>query len=388
MADSDTMTEPTVLVGATPAISRLRDEISDAAPSEAKVLITGESGSGKEITARLIHMQSRRARAPYITLNCAGLSETLLESELFGHVRGSFTGAYRDKPGLLELAHRGTLFLDEIGEMSLRMQGVFLRFLETGEIQRVGATRLASRLDVRIIAATNRNLKELIAARAFREDLYYRLNVIQIAVPSLRERREDIPLLAAHLATIVSSKLGVHVPTFSPAALAALGSYSWPGNVRELRNIIERVVVRHRGNVVEPEDLADEVVNVDAARYGTTPAVASQSDILYSAMAKSGESFWTAVYRPFMARDLTRQELQKIVGQGLENTRGNYRSLVALFNMPPEDYKRFLNFLRKHQCHLPFQRFRSVGTVRTSQSSASSAVPIDRDLVEPLRRGA
>jgi two-component system response regulator AtoC len=374
------MDESTVLIGTTPAICRLREDIADAARSEAKILVTGESGTGKEITARLLHLQGVRSRAPYVTLNCAGLPETLLESELFGHVRGSFTGAFRDKPGLLELAHHGTLFLDEIGEMSLRMQGVFLRFLETGEIQRVGATRTASRLDVRVVAATNRNLKEMIGEKTFREDLYYRLNVIHLTVPPLRDRRDDVPLLVAHLATTISAKLGVAVPTFSRDALSTLAAYSWPGNVRELRNIVERVVVRHRGGIVEAVALPDEVFGAVGTVAPVVPA-ATQADSLFSTMVTNGESFWTAVYRPFMARDLTRQELQQIVGQGLERTRGNYRSLVELFNMPSDDYKRFLNFLRKHQCHLPFQHFRGGGSRRLAS--------VDRTTdVAAFRRGA
>jgi transcriptional regulator with PAS, ATPase and Fis domain len=378
------MEETTVLVGATPVMHRLRDEISNAARSDAKVLVTGESGSGKEITARMIHVQSNRAQAPYITLNCAGLTETLLESELFGHVRGSFTGAYRDKPGLLELAHRGTLFLDEIGEMSLRMQSAFLRFLETGEIQRVGETRIPSRLDVRIIAATNRDLKEMIAAKTFREDLYYRLNVIHLSVPPLRERRDDIPLLAAHLSTTLSGRFGTAPAALSQETLAVLSSYAWPGNVRELRNIIERLVVRRGGSIVEPADLPDEVMTITSALGAAAPAV-SPADGLFAAMVKDRESFWTAVYRPFMSRDLTRQELQKVVSYGLERTRGNYRSLVELFNMPPDDYKRFLNFLRKHQCHVPFQHFRGMASVRLVAPSAERR-PASH--TTPLRRGA
>src|SRR5438270_8529879 len=187
--------EPVELVGISPAARALREDIGCAARSDGKVLISGESGSGKEIVARLIHAQSARRRVPLVTLNCAGLPETLLESELFGHTRGSFTGAYRDKPGLLELGHRGTVFLDEIGEMSLRMQSMLLRFVETGEIQRVGATRTEASLDVRVITATNRDLTTLIAEKLFREDLYYRLNVLHIVVPPLRSRREDIPAL-------------------------------------------------------------------------------------------------------------------------------------------------------------------------------------------------
>jgi transcriptional regulator with PAS, ATPase and Fis domain len=373
------MVETAILVGESPAIRRLREEIADAARSDAKVLVTGESGTGKEITARLIHQQGGRSHSPYVTLNCAGLPETLLESELFGHLRGSFTGAYRDKPGLLEIAHRGTLLLDEIGEMSLRMQGVFLRFLETGEIQRIGATRLSSRLDVRIIAATNRDLKTLIAEKVFREDLFYRVNVIHMAVPTLRDRREDIPQLAVYLSRAIGAKLGMALPAFSPEALDMLSAYSWPGNVRELRNVIERVMVRHRGGAVEAKDLPAEVSTVKQTPAAPVASAPSQADVLFKSMTEAGESFWTSVYRPFMARDVTRQELQKIVGQGLERTRGNYRSLVELFNMPPDDYKRFLNFLRKHQCHLPFQHFRAV-TLRPAAVGQSDK--------SALRRGA
>ena len=166
--------------------------------SDAKILITGESGVGKELVAMSVHAQSARAERPFITVNCAGLPETLLESELFGHVKGSFTGAYRDKPGMLEKADDGTIFLDEIGEMSLRMQGMLLRFLETGELQKVGADRVGRRVDVRVIAATNRALSEMVAQGLFREDLFYRINVINIHVPPLRERRDDIPLLVDH----------------------------------------------------------------------------------------------------------------------------------------------------------------------------------------------
>ncbi|RPJ56599.1 MAG: sigma-54 factor interaction domain-containing protein, partial [Acidobacteria bacterium] len=180
------------LIGTSPAMRDLREEITYAARSDAKILITGESGVGKEILARQIHRQSNRARAQLVTINCAGLPDSLLESELFGHVRGSFTGAYRDKAGLLELANSGTIFMDEVGEMSLRMQALLLRFLESGEIQRVGAERAQARVNVRVIAATNRNLTERIASKDFREDLYYRLNVIHLTVPPLRERREDV----------------------------------------------------------------------------------------------------------------------------------------------------------------------------------------------------
>src|SRR5262249_11482644 len=185
-------------LGLSPALQRVDEDINCAARSDAKVLITGETGAGKEVAARLIHQRGLRSSRPLVVVNCAGLPDSLLESELFGHVRGSFTGAYRDKQGLVETAHLGTIFLDEVGEMSARMQAVLLRFLETGEIQRVGSDRAHSRVDVRLVTATNRDLQVQIKAGAFREDLYYRLNVIQLVIPPLRERREDIPLLIEH----------------------------------------------------------------------------------------------------------------------------------------------------------------------------------------------
>src|SRR5512132_1067211 len=247
------------LVGRSPEIVALQQEVERVARSDAKVLITGESGVGKEIVARSIHTRSPRAHHVFAPVNCAGLPETLLESELFGHVKGSFTGAYRDKPGKLESAHMGTVFLDEVGEMTLRMQGLLLRFLETGEIQRVGADGGARHVDVRVIAATNRDLREMIKQGTFREDLFYRLNVIHIVVPPLRDRREDIPLLVnqflAHF-----SQVGRSTPlSVSPDAMKALTDYSWPGNVRELENAIERLVVTVQGPAIELEHLSSEI---------------------------------------------------------------------------------------------------------------------------------
>src|SRR5947208_10498200 len=187
-----------LFVGTTPGSQALLEDIQSAARTHAKVLILGETGVGKELVAQLIHARSTRRLQPFVAVNCSGIPETLLESELFGHVRGSFTGAYRDKPGLARQADSGTLFLDELGEMSLRMQAVLLRFAETGEIQPIGADRSTERTDVRLIGATNRDLKARVAAQEFREDLFYRLNVIQICVPPLRERRDDIPALLDH----------------------------------------------------------------------------------------------------------------------------------------------------------------------------------------------
>src|SRR5215217_6130245 len=243
------------LVGTSGVIAELSQEIDRIARSDAKVLITGESGVGKELVAHAIHQRSPRVARPMVAVNCAGLPETLLESELFGHVRGSFTGAYRDKQGKLELADGGTMFLDEIGEMTLRMQGLLLRFMETGELQKVGADRAACRVNVRVIAATNRTLRDMITQGSFREDLFYRLNVIHLTVPALRERREDIPPLIEHFLAQFTRNNGHIAKALAPDTMRLLCEYSWPGNVRELENVIERLVVTGRSESILPEEL-------------------------------------------------------------------------------------------------------------------------------------
>ena len=362
--------EPKTLLGETEAVRALHEEITYASRCDAKVLVTGESGVGKEVVARLIHANSARQRAPLITVNCAALTDTLLETELFGHVRGSFTGAYRDRSGALELAHRGTVFMDEIGETSPRMQGLLLRFLEAGEIQRVGSDAVQSRVDVRVIAATNRHLVDSVAAKTFREDLYYRLNVIHIRVPPLRERREDVTQFLKFFLEQFSRQYSVNQPKLAPATLKLLEEYAWPGNVRELKNIVERLVVRASDAEIEPRDLPLEVLRGSALEpRAATPTVTtaparSASEALFERMVNGGEPFWTAVYAPFMSRDLTRDDVRAIVRRGLERTGGNYRVMVELFNMPADDYKRFLGVLRKYQCHMPFQQFRSAASSR------------------------
>jgi transcriptional regulator with GAF, ATPase, and Fis domain len=351
------------LVGRSDAIRAVKSDIECAAKSDAKVLVTGETGVGKEVVARMIHQRSSRRAAQLVTVNCAGLPDSLLESELFGHVRGSFTGAYRDKPGLLEMAPNGTVFMDEVGEMSMRMQAVLLRFLETGEIQRIGADRAHTRVNVRLITATNRHLQTQIAAGAFREDLYFRLNVFRLIIPPLRERLEDIPLLIDHFLAMLSEQHNVPRPEISPAAMEALLAHVWPGNIRELKNVLERILLRAGNLPIRPSDLpADVFPPVKPAAAATaTPTLPSTSPAteMTAQMLAGGESFWSVVYPAFMARDLTRNELRAVVRFGLRRTNGNYRSLVNLFNMAGTDYKRFLSFLRKHECHVPFQEFRA-----------------------------
>jgi transcriptional regulator with GAF, ATPase, and Fis domain len=372
------MTEPQVqMVGSSAAIREIEEEVTCAARSDAKVLITGESGVGKEIVARMIHQRSLRNRSPLVTINCAGVPDSLLESELFGHVRGSFTDAYRDKRGWLEQAQNGTVFLDEIGEMSLRMQALLLRFLENGEIQRVGSDRANSVVNVRVIAATNRNLLERIADKNFREDLYYRLNVIHVPIPPLRERREDIPALFTYFAASYSRKHRLELPVVPPDVMTRLAAYEWPGNIRELKNVVERLVIRSQGTI-GLSDLPREISGRSTVEPVTSQPVvssASYADVLFDRMAANGESFWSVVYEPFMARDLTRADLRLIVKRGLEQTRGSYKLLVQLFNMSPDDYKRLLSFLRKYECHMPFQKFRAVPARAENGAPANSGTP-------------
>jgi transcriptional regulator with GAF, ATPase, and Fis domain len=375
---ADAALAPPLLLGDSPGIVLLRDEITSASRSDAKVLIVGETGVGKEIVARMIHESGRRRARTFVTINCAGVPDSLLESELFGHVRGSFTGAYRDKPGLAAMADNGTLFLDELGEMSLRMQALLLRFTETGEIQRVGSDRVEGRVDVRIVAATNTNLQARIAAGEFREDLYYRLNVLRLAIPPLRDRGGDVAILLRHYLAESAKIHRMELPRLSPAAQDILTSYAWPGNVRELKNVVERVVVRHAGGDVTPEQLPTELMDAIAFGGGTTRAanapaeMKSTAEVLWEQMTVDGQSFWTAVYPLFIDRELTKTDLRQLIKAGLQRTQGSYRKLVELFRMAPGDYKRFLAFLYQHDCHLPFHGFRES---RTDEPPAAKSRP-------------
>jgi DNA-binding NtrC family response regulator len=352
----------TALVGASAAIRAIEQEVESAAQSDAKVLITGETGVGKEIVARLVHEKSRRNQRPFVTINCAGVPDSLLESELFGHLRGSFTDAFRDRRGWLDRAHGGAVFMDEVGEMSLRMQALLLRFLENGEIQRVGSDGAQVAVDVRVIAATNRNLVDRIAERSFREDLYYRLNVIHVVIPPLRQRREDVPLLFNHFLKTQCALQRVPEPRVSPEALVRLVAYDWPGNVRELKNVVERLMSREHSGAISEADLPHEISGPGPALSsveGESDASRRTSDVLFARICERGESFWSVAYDPFMSRDLTRDDLRALVSHGLQKTRGSYRELVSLFNLDARDYKRLLSFLRKYECHIPFQRFRA-----------------------------
>lgn len=381
------------MIGESAAMATLRSQIAAAARTSAKVLILGETGVGKEIAARQLHQQSVFRMKPFVAVNCSGVPETLLESELFGHTRGSFTGAYRDKPGFIRQASGGTLFLDELGEMSLRMQGVLLRFTETGEVQPVGSDTPTQHVKVRLITATNRDLREQIAAGTFREDLYYRLNVIQLHVPPLRERPDDVLPLIQHYLERAAATFAVPVPELTPDASELLVAYGWPGNIRELRNVAERLTLRDARRALMADDLPIELrggsastitslspaATVAPPQDSPTPAhppISRAADELWHRMA-NGEDFWSVVHKAYKARELARQDLASLIDRGLQETRGSYRALLKVFHLPSTDYKRFHAFLYQQRCNLPVASYRR--RMPRPSTSPSATIPGPQD---------
>jgi transcriptional regulator with PAS, ATPase and Fis domain len=342
------------IAGSSAALRGVISLATHAAAKNVKILITGESGVGKDVLARFIHANSLRAAECFVALNCAGLAESLLESELFGHVRGSFTGAYRDRVGHLERAHRGTIFLDEIGDMGPRLQGLLLRFLETGELRRVGSDGPPARVDVRVIAATNRDLHEMVRAGAFREDLFYRINVVHIHVPPLRDRPEDVVPLLRHFLATSGTPL-----EFGAEALRQLEQYRWPGNVRELQNVVEQVTSLVSGRPVEPADLPRAIVVPGPRLADRCPdRRRSLAEDLYEGLTTGRIRFWEDIHPLFIQRDITRADLRRLTRRGLAVSSGSYRGLLKLFGMPQDDYKRLLNFLSAHDCATDSREFR------------------------------
>jgi transcriptional regulator with PAS, ATPase and Fis domain len=347
-----------VIIGRSAALQAICALAERVAEGDAKVLITGESGVGKDLIAQLIHARSHRANQSFVAVNCAGVTETLLESQLFGHVKGAFTDAFRDKVGMLQQAHNGTIFLDEVAEMSLRMQAMFLRFLENGEIQPVGSDMMKTQVNVRVIAATNKDLAAAVAAGTFREDLMYRLDVVHIRVPPLRERSEDVRALIEHHLSRAQRRINL-----TEDALHALETYRWPGNVRELQNVVERLIWTSTSETVGIENLPTRLLP------GRTDAILplrerrrQRADDLFKALSDGSLAFWEHVHPLFLDRDLTRHDLRELVRRGLAATRGNYQAVVRLFGMPDTDYKRFLNFLGTHGCVVDFREFRTPAT--------------------------
>jgi len=281
------------IVGKSYPIRALIDKIEKVAATPARVLITGENGTGKELVARALHRQSQRANKPFVEVNCAAIPSELIESELFGHMKGSFTGAVQDRAGKFEQADRGTLFLDEVGDMSLSAQAKVLRVLQDNVVTRIGGAK-PIQVDVRVLAATNKNLEEEIAAGRFREDLYYRLNVVPISVPPLRERREDIPLLVAHFANVLADRDGLPPRAVTPEAVQALATLDWPGNVRELRNTMERLLILAAG----PRVTAADVERLVGRRSGDGESLGSLTEM------KTFEEFKHAAERAFLLAKL------------------------------------------------------------------------------------
>jgi DNA-binding NtrC family response regulator len=360
-----------LIVGRSPALQAICALAERVAEGDAKVLITGESGVGKDLIAQLIHSRSRRAHLPFVAVNCAGVTETLLESQLFGHVKGAFTDAFRDKVGMLQQAHNGTIFLDEVAEMSLRMQGMFLRFLENGEIQPVGSDTMKTHVNVRVIAATNKDLAAAVAAGRFREDLMYRLDVVHIRVPPLRERSEDVRALIEHHLSRAQRRINL-----TEDALYALETYRWPGNVRELQNVVERLIWTSVSDIVGVEDLPPRLLPGRAeAILPVRDRRRQRADDLFKSLNEGTLSFWEHVHPLFLDRDLTRHDLRELVRRGLAATRGNYQAVVRLFGMPDTDYKRFLNFLGTHGCVVDFREFRTVPP--HEGTAAEEPVPTD-----------
>jgi len=284
---------PYEIVGKTPVMRALMEKIEKVAATPARVLITGENGTGKELVARALHRMSPRASKPFVEVNCAAIPGELIESELFGHMKGSFTGAIADRAGKFEQANRGTLFLDEIGDMSLAAQAKVLRVLQDNVITRIGGSKAIS-VDVRVIAATNKTLENEIAGGKFREDLYYRLNVVPIHVPSIRERREDIPMLAQYFAATLSARDGMPPRTFTPDALERLTSLDWPGNVRELRNTVERLLIL----ASDPEISARDIDRLAGQRALDDAGLASLTQ------CRTFEEFKDAAERAFLLNKL------------------------------------------------------------------------------------
>ena len=345
----------TKVISASKQMKELFAYAARVAASDAKVLITGESGVGKDVIARHIHAHSPRRSREYVAVNCAGVAESLLESELFGHVKGSFTGAHRDKLGKLQLANGGTLFLDELGEMSPRMQGILLRFLENGEIHPVGSDTTSSIVNVRVIAATNRNLPEMVTAGQFREDLLYRVRVIHLHVPPLRDRREDIRPLATYFLNRSGKEIAM-----TDDAWAVLERHRWPGNVRELQNVMEQISsVAIEDEVVDVAQLPHVLKSTGQAVLPARERRKQLADELFQAIVEGGYSFWEHVHPMFLDRDITRHDVRELVRRGLSVSRGNYRGLLDLFRIPANDYKRFMNFLATHDCRPDFREFRN-----------------------------
>ena len=343
----------TKMVGEHPSMRKLFEHIRRVAPSEATVLISGESGTGKELVARAIHEYSHRCKGGFIPIDCAALPEGLIENELFGHSRGSFTGALEEKRGLFEVASGGTLFLDEIANMPRALQLRLLRVLQDKKIRRLGET-MERRGDVRIVAATNQSLKEAVRQGQFREDLYHRLCVYPLRVPPLRDRPSDTALLISHFMEGLNRREG-QGKSIAPGVVERLTGYSFPGNVRELENILEGAYHLGSGSEITLQDISSRLL--DAAARGERSSSSLPESIVEN-LVSGRAGFWTTVRDGFLRRDLSREEVRRVVALGLAHCGGSYRRVLKHFRLPGNDYKRFLSFLSRHDCRVDFRPYR------------------------------
>jgi DNA-binding NtrC family response regulator/tetratricopeptide (TPR) repeat protein len=341
------------IVGSSPAIKEVFRHIEIAGRSPTTVLLEGESGTGKELVARAIHHASTRARGPFIPVDCGAIPDTLIESELFGSRKGSFTGALSDRPGLFEAANGGTIFLDEISNTSSGLQAKLLRVIQEREVRRIGETKGRS-IDVRLIAATNTNLDSLVQQRQFRQDLLFRLKVLHIRVPALRDRLTDIPQLAEAFVNKLNAaqSLKKHV---TAAFLDRLSALNYPGNVRELQNLVERAYFFTKGSAINNVP-ADHKSSSAGSHSGSVDEVHSW----FKELAEGRQSFWAGVHDRYKRRDIPREKVVALVDMGLRTTRGSYKSLAALFQVKEDEYRRFMDFLRRNRCRLDFRPYRKL----------------------------
>ena len=324
------------IVGRNPKIIEIFDAIDKVAPTDSTVLLSGESGTGKELFARAIHVRSKRATRQFVAVDCSTLSPSLLESELFGHVKGAFTGAVQDKAGIFEVAHNGTLFLDDVAYLSTEIQGKLLRVLEMQEYKPVGASQV-KKTDIRLIAATNRDLKAMVEEGLFREDLFYRLNVVPIYLPPLRERKDDIPLLAYHFLRLFCRKTGKKIDGFSHEALEMLANHDWPGNVRQLKNVIERLVILADRKVLDILDLLDHLHARRSWQEGSGPESLQQLKTIKKQLL---DETYGHIEKAFLIKALKKCEGNiTLAAKRVGMQRSNFSALLKKHHLLSEDFK-------------------------------------------------
>jgi DNA-binding NtrC family response regulator len=372
---------PPAIVGISAGIRSVEDEVVHTGQSESPVLLTGEDGVGKSVVARLLHERSARAAGPFLAVSCARLSEDVLEYRLFGPEYGAARASSEGDGSWLEAAHGGTLFLADVDEIGLRAQETLFRFLETRQHQCVPPGRRPDRrrprLDVRLIAATRRDLFGAVRFKRFLEHLYYRLNVVHIEIPALRERREDAPVLMRHFLRTMADGHEHAVPELTPDALALLMGYRWPGNVDELKAVAEWLMLRGEAAIdAQAWRAAIKAVGVPGRDGPAAVRAGSVHEEMLARILQGSETFWSGVYEPFMRRDLTRTDVRAIVLLGLEGSEGTFKALAERLKVRPRDYKRLEAFLRKCQCEMKTARSQMVParqTPRTSRSRRATA---------------